>query len=707
MNRTLRRTICGSALAACLAVACGTQAQSIANGSFEDPPVTSASVGWTTAPDWLFVEVNGWAGVTANGGPFMGGSPSTSAGARTLFMQGEAYAKQSILATTAAQCTATFIAEQRNSNQDPTGIRLQLELDGSTVWSGIPVKTGFTTYTTSTFSVGAGWHYLAFHSLNPAGNDNTVFIDAATMSCTPTVARTVVNGDFETPNMFGSYQYRPTGGTWNFGPGSGLTGNANAFTGGNPNAPNGGQVAFIQNFGTMSQTPFVSAGTYTLSFKAAQRGNGNNGTQLIRVIVDGVLVGNYQPPSTSYITYKTSPFVLASSSTHTITLEGDGNGGTDFTAFIDDVQLESVSTFWGLTDQGFVSPKWRTNYSSAIFGTSTDQVVYGSCLFPAELSCPIAPPTVFGANPFSLNLSTFADTRFWVLINNNESPYLTCNSGPPDTSQPHANPPSRFGAIPVMDTSVNERFYRAHLVMNLTSAPASCTKNEIPYMSIGAHTNRGNASDSGTAYNVAALNPAAGVPHSVGFTANLFQYMAPTRADSPAAGTWFRFVTVATWNNAFGQAVPRMIQVNLFHDTHNDSWNGESDPDTDPPNGTHKGPATIKWNWPIIANSFYPGAEVVYFDAEDLEPLCGFRVRQLTPTDVGQDFRYDIDLQALYKCASKTWPDQHLNKKLTIGGFSNPMPSNANIPVTVVDWAVEGFADTGYIAPAVSNMVAH
>jgi RHS repeat-associated protein len=54
------------------------------------------------------------------------------------------------------------------------------------------------------------------------------------------------------------------------------------MTSGNPPAPEGNQVAFIQNDGSLWKTATVAAGTYTLSFKAAQR-SGNETYQQLRV----------------------------------------------------------------------------------------------------------------------------------------------------------------------------------------------------------------------------------------------------------------------------------------------------------------------------------------------------------------------------------------------------------------------------------------
>lgn len=85
----------------------------------------------------------------------------------------------------------------------------------------------------------------------------------------------------------------------------------------------------------------MTAGQYTLSLQAAQRGNFQSGTQIVRVAVDGVNVGQYQPAGISYTVYQTPQFTVASSGNHTITLSGAGSGN-DFTAFVDNVSVTRV-----------------------------------------------------------------------------------------------------------------------------------------------------------------------------------------------------------------------------------------------------------------------------------------------------------------------------------------------------------------------------
>jgi RHS repeat-associated protein len=95
----------------------------------------------------------------------------------------------------------------------------------------------------------------------------------------------VANGSFENPDVSsepGGYQYNPTDPTWTFVGDAGLASNGSDLTLGNPNAPDGSQVAFVQNAGYMFQIRNVAAGTYALHFQAAQR-EGNTRNQEVRV----------------------------------------------------------------------------------------------------------------------------------------------------------------------------------------------------------------------------------------------------------------------------------------------------------------------------------------------------------------------------------------------------------------------------------------
>ena len=163
------------------------------------------------------------------------------------------------------------------------------------------------------------------------------------LGATAATTTAVGDGSFETPSQGGGYSYSPTGATWVFANGAGLTANQSAFTNGNPNTADGQQVAFLQNGGTATQTFTATAGTtYTVAFRAAQRGNNQQGTQIVRVSIDGVALGTFQPTGTAYTSSPTYTFT-ATSSSHTIQLAGVGGGGSDYTAFVDSVVVVDSS----------------------------------------------------------------------------------------------------------------------------------------------------------------------------------------------------------------------------------------------------------------------------------------------------------------------------------------------------------------------------
>ncbi len=144
-----------------------------------------------------------------------------------------------------------------------------------------------------------------------------------------------------------AYAYNPTGSPWTFSNlsyanGSGLAGNNSAFTWGNPNAPVGTQVAFVQGTGTITQTVNNwSAGSYTLSFSAAERGNYGVSREDFKVLVDGQTVGTFLPTLTSYQTFSTSTFTV-SAGAHTIEFVGIDSAGNDNTVFLGQVAVATA-----------------------------------------------------------------------------------------------------------------------------------------------------------------------------------------------------------------------------------------------------------------------------------------------------------------------------------------------------------------------------
>lgn len=166
----------------------------------------------------------------------------------------------------------------------------------------------------------------------------------------------LADGGFESPAVgVGQHRHNPSGSAWSFTGPTGLAGNASAFTSGNPAAPQGGQVAYLQGAGgTVSQSVALAAGTYRVDFRAAQRGLYNNGGQTIRVLVNGQPVGTFTPAGAAYAAYATATFVVPAG-THAVTFEGLNPKGGDNTAFVDDVRVNLVAAAPATTLSGAVA----------------------------------------------------------------------------------------------------------------------------------------------------------------------------------------------------------------------------------------------------------------------------------------------------------------------------------------------------------------
>jgi hypothetical protein len=179
------------------------------------------------------------------------------------------------------------------------------------------------------------------------------------------------NPGFETPSV-GTYQYSPAGAGWTFsaqsgGNGAGICANGSAFNNGNPNAPQGAQVAFLQGLGSISQTftGLVPGSNYVVSFYAAQRNNiyGQQLGQTWQVLIDGTVVGSFAPAESaqSYAAY-TASFTATALTSHIISFVGTDTNGGDNTVFIDNVNLTLVTPLppQVVVNAGFETPSVGT-----------------------------------------------------------------------------------------------------------------------------------------------------------------------------------------------------------------------------------------------------------------------------------------------------------------------------------------------------------
>jgi len=275
-----------------------------------------------------------------------------------------------------------------------------------------------TSYTDLAVSNGTPYYYVV-SALN-GGNESANSSEVNATPQWPAIAGIIANFGFETP-VISSYLYNPTGAVWAFtassgSSGSGISGNGSAFTSGNPVAPSGTQVAFLQGTSSIAQTllGLIAGAIYQISFSAAQRNNiyGQQLGQTWQLRLDGTPVGTYAPPESaqSYANYYAT-FTVPTAGSHTLAFVGtDANGG-DNTVFIDNVQLAlapslmpttmswqvagpQIQLLWPADHAGW-ELQMQTNPPG--FGLGTNWTIVTGSTFTNQFSIPVIPG---GGNAF-------------------------------------------------------------------------------------------------------------------------------------------------------------------------------------------------------------------------------------------------------------------------------------------------------------------
>jgi hypothetical protein len=255
-------------------------------------------------------------------------------------------------------------------NAQTSGALLQMQLSGNGQTSNVPILSVDANgkLTGGLFDVNANGQ-LAPGSSGPGSSP-------ITPSLTPG-SPTTIDAGFEAPVLgTGNWLYGVTGSPWSFSGTAGISANNSAFTSGNPLAPEGLQVALLQQNGSFSQSVYGwDAGSYQLSFEAAQRANSGASNEDFQVLVDGAVVGKFTPSGSAYQNYTTAPFPVAAGS-HTITFQGLDSGGDDYTAFIDDIKVTALNTLTSpLTlDYSVNSPNNDNPYTYQIVGPNNAMV---------------------------------------------------------------------------------------------------------------------------------------------------------------------------------------------------------------------------------------------------------------------------------------------------------------------------------------------
>jgi hypothetical protein len=156
-----------------------------------------------------------------------------------------------------------------------------------------------------------------------------------------------LEGGFEDPSITGSSLLSGWN-SWTMSS-SGIAANGSPISGGNPNAPEGTHVAFLQGASTIQATYAFPVGTWRLNFKTAQRSNGGQpDQQTLRITIGSVEVFEGAAPSTAYAESFTRPLVFTSPTVRTVTFEGLDTLGSGHVVLLDEVRLEPVAD-WGST----------------------------------------------------------------------------------------------------------------------------------------------------------------------------------------------------------------------------------------------------------------------------------------------------------------------------------------------------------------------
>jgi len=318
--------------------AVGASAQPVVDFGFEVPSIGGGNNVYTPAGAfWNFSGTNtGYgSGIVANGSAF--GNPNAPEGVQAAFLQSNGVISQVLSGFSPGSTYEIIYVAAERSTVNSGGQSWNVMIDNTVIQSNSPGATSYVDYTAA-FVASAVTHTLSFVGTDLAGGDNTVFLDNVQVTMVPPV---VSNFSFELPSLgAGSYQYNPSGATWTFSgaspTGSGIVANGSGFS--NPNAPLGGQAAFVQEHGQFSQTiSGLKPGTnYTLAYSAAQR-SGANGGESWNVLMGGSVIQSNSPGATSYTDYSANFVAMAAS--ETLMFAGTDLAGGDNTVFIDDVSI--------------------------------------------------------------------------------------------------------------------------------------------------------------------------------------------------------------------------------------------------------------------------------------------------------------------------------------------------------------------------------
>lgn len=331
----------------------------LVDGGFETPGL--APNGFATDPNATAWQFTGTAGISRNGSPFSTNwveAQNAPQGWQTGYLQFNGSMSQSVYLDT-GNYEITMLAAQRAIYQSSYQ-EINVYFDGTLEATIDPVNTYFGTYETPVIAASAGIHTITLAGVNPNGGDNTAFVDAVTLAASSALN----DASFETPSLGAKASATaPTGTAWQFNGTAGIARNYSAYTLNNPNAPDGAQVGFITDGGSMSQSAYLYPGVYNLSVYAAQCGNAQSQAQSVEVFFNGAEIGLVTPLNTSYNLYQTLNFTVTTAGHYPIEFLGLAPATARSTALIDLAVTTPVNDT--LSDGSFETPVLAANASQA------------------------------------------------------------------------------------------------------------------------------------------------------------------------------------------------------------------------------------------------------------------------------------------------------------------------------------------------------
>ena len=340
-------------------------------------------------------------------------------------------------------------------------------------------------------------------------------------------------------------------------------------------------------------------------------------------------------------------------------------------------------------DPGNLYGKFRTDYEDEDEGTSSnDELQIGStCYFEdaypddpilimvGSQACPDSPTVYYGTSFYFSNLSSSTQTPFWVISGNVEPSFSTTTlldddldsiQGPPSLSTNLDGNPFllQFYMLGIPPVGSPDKF-EANLILDNEGSSHEKFVGAWPFLSIGAQKNHGNSGRVGAMNEQYALHKTTWIS-----TLRMVNYESGNEANNGAHYA----IAVAKWGGKL-----RMIQIALYH--YNLEYSNSQNA------GVHH-----HWNWTAENSVWYPGADIVFADVEDLNTHCGSGVGTVPEILLtNHAYTYLLDWEVTFECMSSE------------GLFDMAMPTSTSVNILGVHWAIEAVGNTSMWV-AVSDM---